>query len=75
MFCEHYGTTPFSVTPNKPRHKVAVEGGVRLVQERCTRPLAGHLDQRSQRGNAASLRLAQRGALHREVASNQAGSL
>ena len=34
MFCEHYGTNPFPVTPNKPRYKVAVEGGVRLVQER-----------------------------------------
>lgn len=42
MFCEHYGTTPFPVTPNKPRHKAAVEGAVRLVQERCMRPLAGH---------------------------------
>ena len=75
MFYEHYGTNPFPVTPNKPRYKVAVEGGVRLVQERCTRPLAGGLDQRSQSGIAASLRPAQRGALHREVASNQEGSL
>ena len=42
MFCEHYGVTPFPVTPNKPRHKAAVEGAVRLVQERCMRPLLGH---------------------------------
>lgn len=42
MLCEHYGTTPFPVTPNKPRHKAAVEGAVRLIQERCIRPLAGH---------------------------------
>lgn len=41
MFCEHYGTTPFPVTPNRPRHKASVEGAVRLVQERCMRPLAG----------------------------------
>lgn len=39
-FCDYYGTTPYPVSPGKPRHKAAVEGAVRLVQERCTRPLA-----------------------------------
>ncbi len=39
-FGEYYGTVPFPVTPGKPKHKAAVEGAVRLVQERVTRLLA-----------------------------------
>lgn len=42
VFCDHYGTTPFPVAPNKPRHKAAVEGAVRLCQERCLRPIVDY---------------------------------
>lgn len=56
-FCDYYGITPYPVSPGKPRHKGAVEGAVRLVQERCTRPLAARTFFTLEALNAALLSL------------------